>query len=195
MPTSPATQFLLASGQILTPDTCTSMQHEASAETTTHPVEDGSSIADHVIRKPQTLTLTTRWTPRPPEPDYLPLGNHRGQDAFDALVVALQARQPIRIEMDGITYDPVVLTSVTMPRSFDDGDGREIQIQATQIQIVSGQTTRVRVSSRNGFKGKARAKKTNVTLTRAGAAVAATVALLSNRTLTALAYTGIAITR
>jgi hypothetical protein len=166
MPTSPATQFILASGQIITPDTCTAMQHSGQAEATMHPVDDGSSIADHVIRRPQQLSLTTVWTPRPPDGDYLPAGVHRGQDAFDILIEALQRRQPIRIEMDGLTYDPMVLTSIQMPRAFDDGDSRTINVEAVQIQIVSGQTVKVAVAP--PLKRKGKRKRTNAVPRPAG---------------------------
>lgn len=166
MPTSPATQFILASGQIITPDTCTSQQHSGQAEATMHPVDDGSSIADHVIRRPNQLSFTTVWTPRPPDEDYLPAGNHRGQDAFDILIEALQRRQAIRIEADGITYDPMVLTSVQMPRAFEDGDSRTIQIEAVEIQIVSGQTVKVQLAP--ALKRKGKRKKTNAVPQPAG---------------------------
>lgn len=157
-----ATKFVLPSGVTLTPDTCTAQAHNYSAETTMHPVEDGSSIADNVIKKPASLSFTTLWTPRPPDDTYEPpAGDDRPSIAFVYLTEALLMRQPIRIVVDNVTYDPVVLTSVQMPRAFEDGDSRTLTVEAQEIQIVSGKTVKVKVSP--SLKSKGKKKKTNKT--------------------------------
>lgn len=186
------TRFILASLTI-TPDTCTSIQFGYDAEATTHPVEDGSTIADHVIRKPPKVSFTTTWTPRPIDDTYLPQGNDRGLEAFQILSATLQSRQPIQIITDGQNYENMVLQSVTMPRAFEDGDGRTITIECQQIQIVSGQTVKIRVSKANGFKGKAKKKKTNVTFTRGDAAISAAAAVFTGNYLQAAGFIGLAI--
>jgi hypothetical protein len=191
---SAPTRFVLPSGVTITPDTCTATQQAYTAEATTHPVEDGSSIADHVIRKPAGLSFTTTWTPRPPDDSYQPSpGNDRPMGAFVFLSETLQMRTPIRIVTDGVTYDPVVLTSVTMPRAFEDGDGRTITIEAQEIQIVSGKTVKIRVSKSNGFKGKAKKKKTNVTFTRGDAAISAAAAVFTGNYLQAAGFVALAV--
>ena len=179
MPTSPPTQFLLATGQVITPDTCVSIGHGSQAEATTHPVEDGSSIADHVIRKPNTLSLTTNWTPRPIDETYLPSGINRGQDAFDILSGVLQRRETLTITSDGIVYAPVVLLSVSMARQFEDGDGRTIQVEAQEIQIVSGKTVKIKQSK--SLRGKGKKKKTQAPLTRAEVAIVVAGAVITGQ--------------
>jgi len=186
------TRFILASLTI-TPDTCTSIQFGYNAEATTHPVEDGSTIADHVIRKPPKVSFVTTWTPRPIDDTYLPQGNDRGLEAFQILSATLQSRQPIQIITDGQNYENMVLQSVTMPRAFEDGDGRTITIECQQIQIVSGQTVKIRVSKAGGFKGKAKRKRTNVTLTRGQAAAEAAASLFTGDFLRAAGFTYIAV--
>ena len=166
---APATRFILQGGMVLTPDTCTSISHGSQAEATTHPVEDGSSIADHIIRKPNTLGLTTNWTPRPVDNTYFPSGAERGLEAFQILSNVLQNRKTLTIEADGIIYENMVLQGVSMPRAFEDGDGRTIQVDAIQIQIVSGKIVSVKVSSK--LKGKGKKKKTNVTPQQASDAI------------------------
>lgn len=153
------TRFILSDGQVITPDTCIAQTHQEQASATTHPVADGSSIVDHVIRQPASISLTTIWTPRPDDDSYEPRGTGRPQDAFDILVSALKKRQPIQIELDNITYDPVVLTSVSMPRAFADGDGRTIEVEAQEIQIVRGQTVKIKVAPALKSKGKKSKKK------------------------------------
>ena len=179
MPTSPITQFLLATGQIITPDTCTQINHGSQAEATTHPVEDGSSIADHIIKKPNTVSLTTNWTPRPIDETYLPSGINRGQDAFDILSGVLQRRETLTITSDGIVYAPVVLLSVSMARQFEDGDGRTIQVEAQEIQIVSGKTVKIKQSK--SLRGKGKKKKTQAPLTRAEVAIVVAGAVITGQ--------------
>lgn len=186
------TKFVLAQ-MTITPDTCTAIQHGATAEATTHPVEDGSSIADHVIRKPLTVTFTTTWTPRPIDDTYLPQGQDRGLEAFQILTSTLQSRQPIQIVTDGQIYDNMVLQSVTMPRAFEDGDGRTINIDCQQIQIVSGQTVKIKVSKAKGFKGKAKKVKTNVTMTRGAAAASAAASVLTGNFIKAAGFAYLAV--
>lgn len=157
------TRFILSDGQVITPDTCIAQTHQEQAAATMHPVADGSSIADHVIRQPASISLTTIWTPRPDDDAYEPRGTGRPQEAFDILVAAIKKRQPIQIEVDNITYDPVVLTSVSMPRAFADGDGRTIEVEAQEIQIVRGQTVKIKVAPALQSKGKKSRKKVEAT--------------------------------
>ena len=179
MPTSPPTQFLLATGQVITPDTCTAINHGSQAEATTHPVEDGSAIADHIIKKPNTVSFTTNWTPRPWDETYLPSGPTRGQDAFDILSGVLQRRETLTIDAEGIVYSPVVLLSVSMARQFEDGDGRTIQVEAQEIQIVSGKTVKIKQSK--SLRGKGKKKKTQAPLTRAEVAIVVAGAVITGQ--------------
>ena len=188
-----ATKFVLSNGMTIQPDTCTAIGHGATAEATVHPVEDGSSIADHVIKKPLSLSLTTTWTPRPVDESYQPQGADRGLEAFQILVATLQARQPIQIYTDGQVYDNMILQSVSMPRAFEDGDGRVINVDCQQIQIVSGSTVKIKVSRAGGFKGKAQKKKTNITLTRGQAAASAAAALFSGNFMKAAGFSYLAV--
>ena len=175
-----ATLFVFPSGQAIQPDTCTTVTHGSQAEATTHPVEDGGSIADHVVLKPNTVTLSTLWTPHPADETALPQGFDRPSEAFDLLSDALQQRQMIQIRSgtgDGIIYDNMVLLSVSMQRQFEDGDGRLIQVEAQQIQIVSGKTVKIKIAK--SLKPKGQKIKTNVTPTRAQLATRAAIAVVT----------------
>lgn len=156
-----------ANGGSIQPDTAEIFEHLREAEVTEHPVEDGSAIADHVIVKPLRFTLTTNWTPRPFDSNYLPAGNDRPDRAFDQLTFALQYKQSLSVELDGIIYSPVILTSVTMQRVLADGDGRTIQLEGKQIQIVQGQVVTAKVAA--ALKSKAKPKKKKTAPTKADA--------------------------
>lgn len=177
MPTSPVTRFVVNPELTITPDTCVAITHNSEAEATTHPVEDGSSIADHVIRKPNKLSLTTIWTPNPIDDTYQPSGDERGLEAFQILTAVLQARTAIEIQCDGVSYGTMVLQNVSMQRQFADGDSRTIQVEAQEIQIVSGKTVKVKIAP--SLKGKGKKKKTNVTVTRGQLAISTAAAIAS----------------
>jgi hypothetical protein len=151
----------LSTGLVIQPDTAEVVVHTREAETTEHPVEDGSAIADHIILKPKTFSVTTNWTPRPWDSSFLPGGTNRPQQAFDILAGVLQSKQPVWIQIDDIDYRPVVITNVTMQRQFDDGDGRTIQLECKEIQIYQGKTVTVQIA--NALKAKGTTKKKKLT--------------------------------
>lgn len=180
-----ATRITLQGGMVLTPDTCTAINHGGNAEATTHPVEDGSSIADHVIRKPNTLSLSTVWTPRPADLAYFPTGAERGLEAFQILSNVLQSRKTCTIEANGILYENMILQGVATTSAFENGDSWPISIEAIQIQIVSGKTVAVKMAAK--LKGKGKKKKTNVTPEQAEAALKGVAQVVAVTALAALA--------
>ena len=80
---------------------------------------------------------------------------------------------------DGIVYAPVVLLSVSMARQFEDGDGRTIQVEAQEIQIVSGKTVKIKQSK--SLRGKGKKKKTQAPLTRAEVAIVVAGAVITGQ--------------
>lgn len=149
----------LSSGLVISPDTAELVTHQREAEVTDHPVEDGSSIADHVIVKPKTFQLTTNWTPRPWDDSFMPPGINRPQQAFDILAAACQDKTLIWVQVDDIDYQPVIIQRVTMQREFADGDGRTIQLDCKVITIVQGKTVAVNLKSMLKPKGAPKKKK------------------------------------
>jgi hypothetical protein len=155
-------EIQLSTGLVISPDTCELVTHTREAEATDHPVEDGSSIADHVIVKPKTFTLTTNWTPRPWDDTFKPGGANRPQQAFDILAMACQDKTSVWIQVDDIDYQPVIIQRVTMQREFADGDSRTIQLDCKQITVVQGKTVEVKLASSLKAKGKPKRKKVNL---------------------------------
>ena len=151
-------EIQLSTGLVISPDTCETVTHTREAEATDHPVEDGSSIADHVIVKPKTFTLTTNWTPRPWDTTFLPTGENRPQQAFDILAMACQDKTSVWIQVDDIDYQPVIIQRVTMQREFADGDSRTIQLDCKVITTVQGRTVQAKLKA----KGKPKPKKVNL---------------------------------
>lgn len=152
----------LPNGSSIQPDTAEVFEHVREAEVTEHPVEDGSAISDHIIVKPKTFTITTNWTPFPNDVLSLPApGESRPDQAFTILATMVENKATLRIELDGITYTPVVLTKVTMQRVFADGNGRTIHLDCKEIQIVQGRLVTAKVAA--ALKPKAAPKKKKIT--------------------------------
>lgn len=149
----------LSTGLEIMPDTAEAVTHNREAEATDHPVEDGSSIADHIIVKPKTFTVTTNWTPRPWDAFMLPSGADRPQKAFTILADAVQNKTSVFFELDGQFYAPVVIERVTMQRQFEDGDSRTILLECKEITIVSGKTVAIKVKPKLKAKSAKRVKK------------------------------------
>lgn len=152
----------LSTGLVISPDTAEVVTHTREADTTEHPVEDGSTIADHVIVKPRSFSMTTLWTPRPWDAFFLPSGPNRPAQAFDILATACQQKTSLSIQIDDVNYRPVILTSVTMQRQFADGDSRVVQLECKEITIVEGKTVAVRVAPALKPKGKKKNIKANL---------------------------------
>lgn len=155
-------EIQLSTGLVISPDTAELVTHTREAEATDHPVEDGSSIADHVIVKPKTFQLTTNWTPRPWDDTFKPTGINRPQQAFDILSMACQDKTSVWVQVDDIDYQPVIIQRVTMQREFADGDSRTIQLDCKVITIVQGKTVAVKLKSTLKPKGKPKKQKVNL---------------------------------
>lgn len=149
----------LSTGLEIMPDTAEAVTHTREAEATNHPVEDGSAIADHIIVKPKTFSITTNWTPRPWDESMLPSGADRPDKAFTILADAVQSKASVFIEIDRQFYAPVVIEKVTMQRQFEDGDGRTIMLECKEITIVAGKTVAIKVAPKLKAKGTRRTKK------------------------------------
>lgn len=152
-------EIQLSTGLVISPDTAEALTHAREAEATSHPVEDGSNIADHVIVKPKRFSLTTVWTPRPWDDLFQPTGPNRPQQAFTILAQACQDKTSIWVQLDDIDYRPVIIESCTMQRQFADGDSRTIQLECKEITIAQGKTVTTKIASSLKPKGPKKVKK------------------------------------
>lgn len=145
---------------IVQPDTCTTVTHEFTAEATDHPVEDGSAVTDNVVKKPRTCTATMLFSPVPlAEGNFTPTpGPDRPQKAFDLLADSMQRRERVNACFDGVFYSPAVITSLSIPRVFDDGTSRTINIAVKEILTVYSKTAKIKPNA-NIAKGTGKKKK------------------------------------
>jgi hypothetical protein len=115
-------------------DATLSENHTLTNEVTEFPVEQGFNISDHVIRKPEKLTIEGFVTNTPVSEGVAPLGVDRVLDCLNALLDMagfsqaqyvntqqefLKVAQTLTIITGLRTYFDMVITSVVMPRTKD----------------------------------------------------------------------------
>lgn len=140
------------------------------SEVTESPAEDGFPIADHVNRKPLTLTVdviftdtAVTWSSGTGFNTVLSFvggggkGNSRMSTVKNLLSQIYKKGDPITIKLaDGI-YKDMVMTSAPLPRNVQNGICYKMQLSFTQVRIVSQKTAAVgskvspKVSGMNGL--------------------------------------------
>lgn len=105
--------------------------HERTSTVTEHPIEDGSTISDHVIVNPERVRLTgfvTDAGTRDPE---------RGatQAAFDSLDRASTEGQIVQVITGRKTYNDMILVSADLPRERP--DSMQFSLEFMQLRLVT----------------------------------------------------------
>lgn len=127
-------------------DVVTLESHQWEAITTSSPVETGSEIVDHVQLLPDKLELSgiiSNSTLEGSKGKFLDTlfdfldGESNVQKAFDQLRKLLENRQPVTVYTRYKTYNDMVLTSLSIPRSTNNGDAIEFTASFTHIKRVS----------------------------------------------------------
>jgi len=105
--------------------------HDRSATTTDHPVEDGSTISDHVILDPERVRLDGFVT------DAGVRGAERGatQEAFDKLDAAWRAGDLMQVVTGRKTYADMVLVSMDLPRERP--SSMTFSLEFKQVRLVT----------------------------------------------------------
>lgn len=143
--------------------------HDWQRDVTKNPVENGSPVADHIIERPRSITITGMISNAPVEGSsiFSSLAGGLNSDepvaaAFTTLDQLYKSKSLLTIYTRYATYVDMVITNINIPRSPDVGDAIVFTIQATQIRIVSTQTTELptgvgvkKESTGSGASGKA----------------------------------------
>lgn len=110
--------------------------HERSAEVTSHPIETGATISDHVITQPDKILLEGFITDTPVAIFAAQQG--RTQNGFDILNEAFNAREPIQIVTGFGIYENMIITRLTLPRERP--SSMQFILEATRVIIAGTQT-------------------------------------------------------
>lgn len=141
-------------------DLILSEEHSLNAVVTEHPIQNGSSVADHVSILPQSGTFKALvsnysistaeadkdedWmdTYRRAESRQASMPN-RAQEAWIALKELERRREPITIVTVLEVYDNVILTGIRTTLDEETGDALEIEISYQQVKQVQLRETKV----------------------------------------------------
>jgi hypothetical protein len=115
-----------------------------SADSPDYPVEDGFSVEDTIILKPQTLSMTLFVTDTPVT---WKSRGHGGNGWTDSVIQRLEglyfAKQPVTIITSSKTYRNMAIMSISIAKSADAGYARQIPISFKEIRKTSSKTATI----------------------------------------------------
>lgn len=120
----------------ITVDALLDYETRFESEVTSNPVEDGFPVADHVTRKPITLSLTAVFTPsalRGASPNRL-------QEVLAAIQAIYKAGEPVTVQLRSAIYENMVLVSAPLPRNVQDGVCYKCRLDFVQVRRVTQRT-------------------------------------------------------
>jgi hypothetical protein len=139
--------------------------HSAKSRVTRHPIEDGSTVSDHVVHEPDGLTMEGFITDSPVRflsgvrailegpPDigaipegYSPAaaevnpgdnGVSRAREAYRAIMRLKASGKPLTVKTGLRTYNNLIIESIDVPRDVDKSGALFFTAVFTQVQIVN----------------------------------------------------------
>jgi hypothetical protein len=140
--------YSLAAGTVstITVDATLTQEADKSVEVTKFPIEDGSNINDHAIRKPDRYRLEGVFSSTPPVPaDELEAGEaDRHADVSRAVLEdILEAKKAVEIAAGSRTYERMVMTELRFPQDVETGEACKFSASFEQITTVATQTVEV----------------------------------------------------
>lgn len=111
-----------------------------SAKVPDHPLEDGTSIAEHYQRMPTTLNLTAEMTDTPiwdedPEPN-------RAVNAYDVLMGYMDRAELVTVVTGLRVYESMVVVDVAPKHDLTTGQSIEFAVSLKQIKRVTPEFVR-----------------------------------------------------
>lgn len=135
--------------------------HEYPSEVTSHPVEDGADVTDHIRNRPITVSLQGVVSDTPigsvaneREADSLP-----SDDALAKLEQVRAAREPVTITSSLGSFQNMALQTLSVPTNASTGDALRFRAVFTQIELVTNERTTIRVEPARAQKKRRRGRK------------------------------------
>ncbi len=124
-------------------DLVLSENHNFDSEVTTHPVEDGSEISDHIqneLIKGDITGLITNYSINTPL-----ITSNRAEDTFNALVELWESKTLFTMYTILNVYDNVAITSMPITLDENSADSLIFQISFREVKVVTLQEIEVEV--------------------------------------------------
>lgn len=148
----------------ITFDLIKSEDHNFESEVTSHPVEDGSEITDHIQNQLENGTVTGIISNF--SINTKGITSNRAQDAFDALIALWEERTLVTITTVLRVYENVAITSMPFARDTDSGESITIQVSFKKVKTVKLEEVvlelAVKVKDLKSNKNRQVSKKSNI---------------------------------
>lgn len=119
--------------------------HTSKVTATSHPIESGANISDHVFAEPAEISIEVGVSDCETGKGTFGSGN-RSRNAFNALLRLQTSRQLITVVTRFKTYRNMLITSVSVPDDYTTMFSFKSNLMLREIPTVS--TGRVRVTAR-----------------------------------------------
>lgn len=133
-------------------DASVSETHTSAASITSHPVERGANITDHVHREPDTITIQgiiSNTPTRFPEGTVgvalirsvanlvSGVSNDLAKTGYEQLRQLVEGKELIKIVTTLREYNDMLLENLTVTRDADNGDCLNFSVTARQVRLIS----------------------------------------------------------
>lgn len=151
------TTITTADGKKLAFDAATDIRHEFSSKVTSYPVEDKSTVSDHVVNENPRFTVSGVFSDATLEILSIP-NNYKQAEVYRMLLKMRDDRKVVSLLTPLDVYSDLIVTNISIPRSTGQGDALFIDIEFEKIRRVSSELSTVFVGSSatttNGDKNK-----------------------------------------
>lgn len=126
------TEFIFQNNTIVIFDVETDFSVSSTTSVTEYPVEEGYNITDHAKNDPLTIEVKGYVSDSAFGP-----GNNRDVETYNLLDSNKRNLVLCSILSDGVLYENLIITSLSIPRTVDTGEGTEFNVSLKQIVVVN----------------------------------------------------------
>ena len=117
-------------------DVSTAQTHTYEFAATANPIQDGSTVTDHVRRMPEALDVEGLITDTPIGILSTPIFAGRAVNNFNRLLAFAQERQPVLVATSLRIYENMIITRVVATRGVDSGSSIPVSISFREIRVA-----------------------------------------------------------
>lgn len=146
-PRSPTyTTITTADGKKLSFDAATDIGHEFTSKVTSYPVEDKSTVSDHVVNENPRFTVTGVFSDATLNIPFIP-NNFKQSEVYRMLLKMRDDRKTVTLLTPLDVFSDLIVTRIGLPRTTGQGDALFVDIEFEKIRKVSSELTTVFVGS------------------------------------------------
>lgn len=125
-------------------DALISSEHKMEATLPEYPTDDGFSVSDAIVLKPETLSMVLYLTDTPVT-WYARHGNqkNRVKRVCDELEKLYYEKTPVKVITSEKIYPDMAIESISISKSIEEGYSREIPISFRKIRTTKSQTAEI----------------------------------------------------